>query len=148
MAKTRPVPDEVMVLERWLEALADVYARIGHRFRWVEVRERVRRNLSGLLARVERKNGWQLAEAMGERDPHGAQCLLNETPLGTISLPASHRVLDGLRSRSASGAPSPAYFSGSNGRMVGSSPIPLVRRPPGRAAPAADTDLEGRDPPR
>ncbi len=42
------------------------------------MRERARRYLGGLLARVERKNGWQLAEAMGEADPHGAQRLLNE----------------------------------------------------------------------
>ena len=31
----------------------------------------------GLLGRVERKNGWQLAEAMGETDPQGVQRLLN-----------------------------------------------------------------------
>ncbi len=31
-----------------------------------------KRYLLGLLGRVERKNGWQLAEAIGERDPQGA----------------------------------------------------------------------------
>ena len=31
----------------------------------------------GLLGRVERKNGWQIAEAIGERDPQGVQRLLN-----------------------------------------------------------------------
>jgi SRSO17 transposase len=51
--------------------------RIAHRFRRVEVRERARRYLVGLLDRVERKNGWQLAEAIGERGPQGAQRLLN-----------------------------------------------------------------------
>jgi SRSO17 transposase len=30
-----------------------------------------------LLGRAERKNGWQLAEAIGERDPQGVQRLLN-----------------------------------------------------------------------
>jgi hypothetical protein len=30
-----------------------------------------------LLGRVERKNGWQMAEAIGERDPQGVQRLLN-----------------------------------------------------------------------
>ena len=30
-----------------------------------------------MLGRVERKNGWQLAEAIGERDPQGIQRLLN-----------------------------------------------------------------------
>ena len=31
----------------------------------------------GLLGRVERKNGWQLTEAIGEDEPLGVQCLLN-----------------------------------------------------------------------
>jgi SRSO17 transposase len=50
--------------------------RIAHRFGRVEVRARVRRYLAGLLQRVERKNGWQVAEAIGERGPHGVQRLL------------------------------------------------------------------------
>jgi hypothetical protein len=33
--------------------------------------------LVGLLVRVERKNGWQIAEAIGETDPQGIQRLLN-----------------------------------------------------------------------
>jgi SRSO17 transposase len=75
MGETRT--DELAVLDRWGEALADVQRRIAHRFRRVEVRERAGRYLTGLLARVERKNSWQLAEASGEADPHGVQRLLN-----------------------------------------------------------------------
>jgi SRSO17 transposase len=45
--------------------------------RKTEARERARRYLAGLLGRVERKNGWQRAEAIGERDPQGVQRLLN-----------------------------------------------------------------------
>ena len=33
--------------------------------------------MAGLVDRVERKNGWQLAEAIGEVDAKGAQRLLN-----------------------------------------------------------------------
>lgn len=51
--------------------------RIAHRFGRVEVRARVRRYTAGLLGRVERKNGWQLGEAIGERGPQGVQRLLN-----------------------------------------------------------------------
>ena len=40
------------------------------------MRERLRRYLFGLLGRVERKNGWQLAEAIGDADPQGVQRLL------------------------------------------------------------------------
>ena len=78
MANLRAVTDEVAALERWPAALAEVHERVAHRFRRMEARERAHRYLAGLLARVERKNGWQLAEAMGEADPHGVQRLLNE----------------------------------------------------------------------
>ncbi len=78
MASEMAVAGEVAALERWSEALVEVHARVAHRFRRVEVRERAGRSLAGLLARVERKNGWPLAEAMGEADPHGVQRFLNE----------------------------------------------------------------------
>ena len=52
-------------------------ARIAGRFRRREVRARVTRYLAGLLDRVERKNGWQLAEQVGERGPRGMQRVLS-----------------------------------------------------------------------
>ncbi len=61
----------------WSRALGELHERVGHRFARSEARERVRRYLVGLLGRVERKNGWQLAEAIGESDPQGVQRLLN-----------------------------------------------------------------------
>ena len=57
-----------------LEALCD---RIAPRFGRVEVRRRAGAFLRGLLAGVERKNGWQLAEHAGEHTPDGMQRLLN-----------------------------------------------------------------------
>jgi len=63
----------------WSRALGELHRRIGHRFARSEARERVKRYLVGLLGRVERKNGWQMAEAIGERDPQGVQRLLNST---------------------------------------------------------------------
>ncbi len=68
---------ESSTVSGWAEALEELHRRIGHRFSRSEARERVRRYLFGLLGRVERKNGWQLAEAIGERDPQGVQRLLN-----------------------------------------------------------------------
>jgi SRSO17 transposase len=59
------------------DALAGLQARIAHRFARAEARERAGRYLAGLLDRVERKNGWQLAEAMGEAGPRGVQRLLS-----------------------------------------------------------------------
>ena len=61
----------------WSKALGELHERVGHRFARSEARERVKRYLLGLLGRAERKNGWQLAEAIGERDPQGVQRLLN-----------------------------------------------------------------------
>jgi SRSO17 transposase len=70
-------PEEA-VLDQATEELARVHARIGPRFRRAEARQRARGFLQGLLAPVERKNGWQLAEELGERGPRGVQRLLGE----------------------------------------------------------------------
>ncbi len=64
-------------IESWRAGLDALHARIGTRFRRSEVRERAKRYLAGLLDRVERKNGWQLAEHLGETGPQGVQRLLN-----------------------------------------------------------------------
>ncbi len=61
----------------WSEALGELHERISRRFVRSEARDRVKRYLAGLLGRIERKNGWQMAEAIGERDPQGVQRLLN-----------------------------------------------------------------------
>jgi hypothetical protein len=68
---------EPQAIGGWSKALGELHRRIGHRFCRSEARERVKRYLVGLLGRVERKNGWQMAEAIGERDPQGVQRLLN-----------------------------------------------------------------------
>ena len=70
---------EAAVLEGSAAAWERLHERIAHRFGRAEVRARVRRYLAGLLGRVERKNGWQLAEAIGEVGPQGVQRLLTGT---------------------------------------------------------------------
>jgi SRSO17 transposase len=60
------------------QALDEVHARIGPSFHRREMRERARRYLAGLLGHVERKNGWQLAEAVGEAGPQGVQRLFTD----------------------------------------------------------------------
>ena len=60
----------------WQEELAAQQARLAPRFVRPEVRARAGRFLAGLLESVERRNGWQLAEALGERSPDGVQRLL------------------------------------------------------------------------
>ena len=73
-----PYASELQLLEGAAQALDEVQRRLGPHFRRAQVRRRVRCFLEGLLAPVERKNGWQLAEALGEHGPHGVQRLLAE----------------------------------------------------------------------
>jgi hypothetical protein len=78
MVAKRTESVESATISGWHEALEELHARMAYRFARSEIRERARRYLVGLLRRVERKNGWQLAEAIGETDPHqGVQRLLN-----------------------------------------------------------------------
>jgi SRSO17 transposase len=51
--------------------------RIAPRFGRAEPRRRAAAYVRGLLAPVERKNGWQLAEAVGDRMPDGMQDFLS-----------------------------------------------------------------------
>jgi SRSO17 transposase len=60
----------------WAEELDRLLERIGPRFSRVEVRRRAMAYLRGLIAPVERKNGWQLAEAAGDPTPDGMQDFL------------------------------------------------------------------------
>jgi SRSO17 transposase len=64
-------------IEKWSVYLQELHARIAHRFLRPEVRARAYRYLAGLLGDVRRKNGWQMAEAIGESRPRGVQHLLN-----------------------------------------------------------------------
>src|SRR4051812_50194182 len=60
----------------WARGLDELVERIAPRFRRIEPRRRVRAYLQGLLAPIERKNGWQLAENAGDRTPDGGQDFL------------------------------------------------------------------------
>jgi len=63
-------------LKTWKQELEMLHARLGCLFKRSEPRERSLAYLQGLLGSVERKNGWQLAEWMGETSPDGVQHLL------------------------------------------------------------------------
>ncbi|MBP2303629.1 IS701 family transposase [Azospirillum picis] len=60
----------------WARDLDVLAGRIGPRFCRPEARERARRYLAGLLAPLERKNGWHLAEAAGDASPDSVQDFL------------------------------------------------------------------------
>lgn len=63
-------------VEAWAAGLAEVHARIAPRFTRSEPRERVLAYVRGLLAPLEKKNSWTLAEQAGEVVPDGMQRLL------------------------------------------------------------------------
>jgi SRSO17 transposase len=63
----------------WGQQLDAVARRIGSRFSRSETRDRVRAYLVGLLAPVQRKNSWQIAEQIGEAAPYGVQHLLGRS---------------------------------------------------------------------
>src|SRR4051794_41197102 len=63
--------------EHWAQELEAVAGRIAPQFGRAEPRRRALTYLQGLLAPLERKNGWHLAEAAGDCSPHGMQEFLS-----------------------------------------------------------------------
>jgi SRSO17 transposase len=60
----------------WADEVTAVGERIGGRFARSEPRRRAVGYIRGLLSQTERKNGWQLAEHLGDPTPDGVQYLL------------------------------------------------------------------------
>jgi SRSO17 transposase len=63
--------------EGWARDLEALAARIAPRFSRAEPRRRALAYLRGLLSPLERKNGWRLAEAIGDATPDGVQDFLS-----------------------------------------------------------------------
>jgi SRSO17 transposase len=64
-------------LSGWKRELLRAHGLIAGLFARSEARERSLAYLQGLLSGCERKNGWQLAEWMGEAAPYRVQHLLD-----------------------------------------------------------------------
>lgn len=69
-SQLEPLPD-------WQPALQEVARRINSHFARPETRSLAHAYLTGLLSPVERKNGWQLAEHLGQVNPYRLQHLLD-----------------------------------------------------------------------
>ena len=63
--------------EHWAQEVEAVAGRIAPRFRRAELRRRAVADRQGLLAPLERQNGWHLAEAAGDHTPDGVQEFLS-----------------------------------------------------------------------
>ncbi len=70
------VPTQVDEVSNWGDEFDVLIERISPDFARTEARVRARDYLVGLLSPVERKNGWQLAEQVGNHTPYGIQNLL------------------------------------------------------------------------
>src|SRR4051812_44195958 len=71
------VMTSIEAAEYWARGLDELAERIAPRFRRTEARHRARSYLGGLLAPLERKNGWHLAEAAGDASPDSVQDFLS-----------------------------------------------------------------------
>jgi SRSO17 transposase len=61
----------------WRSELSELHARLGELFVRSEPRRQAGLYLEGLLSAVERKNGWQLAEHLGDARPWRTQRVLS-----------------------------------------------------------------------
>ena len=66
-------------LDSWAEEFAAFHERFAGVFGRKEPRQQAVKYLRGLLSESERKNGWQMAEAVGEPRPDGLQRLLYQS---------------------------------------------------------------------
>lgn len=67
-------------IDQWTDEFVAFHGRFAHLFARSESRAQAVKYLRGLLSRVERKNTWQMAEAVGDAIPDGMQRLLYRTP--------------------------------------------------------------------
>jgi len=64
-------------VQGWAEEFDDLWRQAGGCFRRHDLRRRAEGYVQGLLGRMERKNGWQLAEYLGDETPHGVHRLMS-----------------------------------------------------------------------
>ena len=70
---------ELRELDEWADEFEAYHSRFASLFGRREVQKQAVKYLQGLISPVGRKNGWQLAEAVGDKRPDGTQRLLYKT---------------------------------------------------------------------
>lgn len=66
-------------VERWADEFDQLNQRFAPYFKRVETKQHAQDYLQGLLSSVERKNGWQIAEQVGDANPYAIQHLLGRS---------------------------------------------------------------------
>jgi SRSO17 transposase len=67
-------------IDVWESELESLFARISSLFYRVESKKHAEQYIRGLLSSLERKNGWTIAEHVGEPEPKALQRFLNLSP--------------------------------------------------------------------
>lgn len=108
-------------LVEWNSDLEGLYARLGRLFYRTESRKHAQQYLQGLLAPLQRKNGWTMAEYVGEHEPKALQRFLNLTPWKVDDLVVLNRMyaMEVLASPSAILVADPTGFAKKGKRSVG-----------------------------
>lgn len=63
----------------WPDGFAALWNAVGKCFRRCDTRSHAENYVRGLLGRMDRKNGWQMAEYLGEATPYAVQHLLGRS---------------------------------------------------------------------
>jgi len=101
--------------------LDGLLGRVTPLFYRTESRRHAEQYLRGLLAPLQRKNGWTIAEHVGEREPKALQRFLNLTPWNVEELLALNRdyAMEHLASESAILVADPTGFAKKGKKSVG-----------------------------
>lgn len=108
-------------LDIWNADLDVLLARMGRLFYRTESRLHGEQYVRGLLAPLQRKNGWTIAEHVGEPEPKALQRFLNNSPWDVDALLALNRdyVMEHLASPAAILVADPTGFAKKGTKSVG-----------------------------
>lgn len=67
------------IIKNWQNIYEELWEHFGDCFHYKNTRYHAERYIRALLARVERKNGWQMAEYLGDNSPHAIQNFLSRS---------------------------------------------------------------------
>jgi len=108
-------------LDGWNSDLECLFVRMGPVFYRTESRRHAEQYLRGLLAPIQRKNGWTIAEHVGEPEPKALQRFLNLSPWDVDRLLELNRdyVMEHLASPGAILVADPTGFAKKGTKSVG-----------------------------
>lgn len=76
---TCAIPISTDDIQQWADEFGRLNQRFAPHFRRVETKQHAQDYLQGLLSGIERKNGWQIAEQVGDANPYAIQHLLGRS---------------------------------------------------------------------